>query len=78
MFFTSFIMKVLATLHGSTKSGPVTWEFVRTAGGNFGATNGTSWRTCKDLDDLRSTYRKFLAYKKHDGSLTFSKEPVSA
>lgn len=71
-------MRVLATLHGSTKSGPVTWEFVETAGGNFGATNGQSWKTCKDLNDLRSTYRKFLTYTKHDGTRTFSKQPVCA
>ena len=71
-------MRVLAILHSSTKTGPVTWEFVQTGSGLYGATNGRSWRSCKNLDDLRSTYRKFLSYTKHDGSLTFSKQPVSA
>ena len=71
-------MRVLATLHGSTKAGPVIWEFVETASGRFGATNGRSWRTCKNLDDLRDAYRTFLAYTKHDGSLAFSKQPVCA
>ena len=73
-------MKVLSSLYSvSSKTGSsIVWEFWETASGQICATNGYQFKPASNLADLRQMYAKFESYTTKNGSLRFSRTPLTS
>ena len=73
-------MKVLSSLYAvNSKTGArIVWEFCETASGKFCATNGYQIKPATDVIDLRRMYAQFESYTTKDGTLRFSRTPLTA